>query len=343
MSRIGVARAQEESWLLELGAEVARQDDARQRLVAGGDGLGERDQVGCDPERLGAEPLAGAAEPADDLVEDQQGAVLVAESTQALEVAVDRWEHAAGALYGLGDDRRDPVALVGEHLGGGLEVVVGDLDEVGDQVAPALPVGGDALGGGAAEVGAVVAVGAAYDDLALGLSAALHRLAGDLDGGVDGLRTGAAQENPAVGERGALDDHLCHAVGRLVRERVEDVVGLDPAHLVGDGVDDLGAAVAHLAVPEAAQSVYVVLAGVVVDERPRAADDVDVVGHWLCHRGEGVQQCVGHSKSLLIRSKGTPGRTGWRSGGRVSTAPIASRAAMITAVAIQTVRSSVAP
>ena len=89
--------------------------------------------------------------------------------------------HAAGALDRFANYGGDPLALFGKERGCRLQVVVGNLHEVGDQVAPTLPVGGDALGAGTAEVGAVVSVSAAHHDLAISVAPLLVVLAGDLE------------------------------------------------------------------------------------------------------------------------------------------------------------------
>ena len=134
---------------------------------------------------------------------------------------------------------------------------------------------------------------------------------------------------------GPLDDHLGHPDRRFVGERVKDVVSLNPTHLVGDGVDDLGPAMPDLAVPEAAQAIDVVLPGVVPDEGTLAADDVHEVGFRFGGWSKGVEQGAGHRKGLLVGSVGIPGRTGRRSSGRVSIAPMESKSPMVTAVAVQ--------
>ena len=287
---------------------------------------------------LGTEPLAGAAEPGNDLVEYQKRSVVVAESAQPFQVAVGRQVDPACTLDGFGDHRGDAVAPVGEQGGCRLQVVVGDLFEVGYQVAPPLPVGGDPLGAGAPEVGAVVAVGAPHYHLPFGVAGQLVELADHLQDGVDGLGTRAAEEHPSVRVGGPFDDHGSRLGRRFVGEWVEDVVGLETSHLLGHRVDDLGPSVPHLAIPEAGQPVHVLVTGVVPEQRSLTPDDVHEVGFSLGRGREGVQQRVvgiGHSNILLIGSEGTPGRTGWRSGGRVSTHPTTRSTAMVTAVTAQ--------
>ena len=96
---------------------------AAHRHRAGGDALGEGDHVGHDAVAFGGEGVAEAAEAGDDLVEDQQDAVLVADRAQPLEIALRRRQHAGRAGHRLDDHRGDgrgvvqrdePVEFVGE-------------------------------------------------------------------------------------------------------------------------------------------------------------------------------------------------------------------------------------
>ena len=194
------------------------------------------------------------------------------------------------------------------------------------------------MGAGPPEVGAVIAVGASHHHLPFSVTGQLVELADHLQDSVHGLRTRAAKEHPSVRVGGPFDDHGSRPGRRLVGERVEEVVGLETSHLIGHRVDDLGPSVPHLAIPEAGQPVHVLVTGVVPEQRSLTPDDVHEVGFRLGWGCEGVQQRVvgiGHSNILLIGSEGTPGRTGWRSGGRVSTHPMTNSTAMVTAVTAQ--------
>ena len=82
---------------------------------ARGDALGEGQDVGRDAEALGGEGMAEAAEAGDDLVEDQQDAVLVADLAQALEIALGRRQHAGRAGHRLDDDRGDGRGVMQRH------------------------------------------------------------------------------------------------------------------------------------------------------------------------------------------------------------------------------------
>ncbi len=167
--------------------------------------------------------------------------------------------HPTGPLHRFGQDGGDALTMLGEHRGRRLQVIVGNLDEVGHEVAPTLAVGGDALCRGPTEVGSVVAVGALDDDLtALGAPSLLDQ-AGQLEGGIHRLGARAAQKGPSVGVGRAFHDHLGYPGRRAVGERCEGVVGLDLVHLGGDGVDYLRTTVANLAQPQVGHAVDVVL------------------------------------------------------------------------------------
>ena len=145
MAAVGVAVAQDQLGVgLERPTHGRTDEHATQRLVPRRHALGERDQVGAHVVALGAPPLAQPAEAADDLVEDEERAVLVGLVAQPLEVAVDRRVHAAGAHHRLGDDRRQLGAAVGQHLVELVQAVVGHLHHVADERAEALLVGGQA-------------------------------------------------------------------------------------------------------------------------------------------------------------------------------------------------------
>ena len=65
-------------------------DHAAHRHGSGRHPLGEGDHVGLDAIALGGERRAETAEAGDDLVEDEQNAVFVADLAQALEIALGR-------------------------------------------------------------------------------------------------------------------------------------------------------------------------------------------------------------------------------------------------------------
>ena len=191
-----------------------RHDHAAHRHGARGHALGEGDHVGDDAVALGGEGVAEPAEAGDDLVEDQQDAVLVADLAQALEIALGRRQHAGRARHRLDDDggdrrgvvqRDDALEIVGEMraivrlaLGEGLLLAVIGVRQVvdaGQQRAEELAVGDDAADRDAAEADAVIAALAA-DQPGLG-ALAEHVPVGerDLQRRVGGLRAGVGEED----------------------------------------------------------------------------------------------------------------------------------------------------
>ena len=87
-----------------IGHAIAHEYTAK-RQVARGDALRKRHEVGLRPVIVGAEPLAGPAEAADNLVGNQQDAVIVADALHLGPVAVRGNDHPAGSLYRLADER----------------------------------------------------------------------------------------------------------------------------------------------------------------------------------------------------------------------------------------------
>ena len=67
---------------------------------------------GSSPHSAGGEPVAEAAEAGDHLVGDEQDVVPAAELAQRAQIAGRRHDDAAGALDGLGEERRDGVGAL---------------------------------------------------------------------------------------------------------------------------------------------------------------------------------------------------------------------------------------
>src|SRR3954454_1829215 len=82
-------------------------DEGPERRVRRGDPLGHGHHVRLAPVAGRPEPVADAAEAADDLVGHEQETVLVANLADALEVALGRSDRAGRVLDRLEDDRRD--------------------------------------------------------------------------------------------------------------------------------------------------------------------------------------------------------------------------------------------
>lgn len=77
--------------------------------MPGGQALGERHHVGCKAGCILAEPFAGAAEAAHDLVGQAENVVLAQELMDLGEVGSRRHDDAATGLDRLGDEGRDGV------------------------------------------------------------------------------------------------------------------------------------------------------------------------------------------------------------------------------------------
>mmetsp|Transcript_8222 Transcript_8222/g.23399 ORF Transcript_8222/g.23399 Transcript_8222/m.23399 type:complete len:293 (-) Transcript_8222:291-1169(-) len=154
--------------------------------------LGRRDDVRGDAEVVHGKRSAEAAERGDDLVQDEQNAMVVADLAEPLQVALGGHEDPGRARHGLHDDRRDVGGavqrdevqeLIGEvraFLGltdrerllldveGALKVIHGG-DERARELGPVAPDAADAR---AANVGAMVGLLAADKDRARPLPAA---------------------------------------------------------------------------------------------------------------------------------------------------------------------------
>ena len=252
---------------LLLGEDGAHRDHAR------GDALGDGHHVRRHAEIVGPEIRAEPAEAGDDLVEDQEHAVFVADRPQALEVALGRDQDAGRAGYRLDDDGGDgrgiveqdhPLEVLGEldsmrrlaaREGIAGEVVgVADMVDAREERAEHLAVGDDAADRDAAEIDAVIAPLAA--DQAEPAALAARPMIGkrDLEGRLDRLRAG-------IGEEDVVD-----ALRRELDEARGELEGLGMAHLEGrrivelgnlalDGLHDLRAAMAGIAAPQAGRPV----------------------------------------------------------------------------------------
>ena len=151
--------------------------------------------------------MAEAAEASDDLVEDQQDAVLGGDLAQLLQVALGRRQDARGARDRLDDDRGDGGGIVqvdetGQLVGqmraplrlaaaeGLLGAVIGrgQMVHARQHVAELLAVGDDAADRDAAEADAVVAALAADEARARALALGLVVGERDLERRVDGLQ-----------------------------------------------------------------------------------------------------------------------------------------------------------
>src|SRR5216683_2799863 len=181
-----VARAQD-------AEDLARGEDCGDGIETASEGFADDEDVGGDALVHVGEELAGAAEAGLDLVGHEEDAVLLADGCGLCEEAVGRDEDAGLSLDGLDEEG----AGVGcDGLAEGLGVAEGDDLEAGQEGAEAfavLVVGGEADDGD----GAAVEVVGADDDLGLVGGDSLDGvapLAGDLEGGLDGLGAGVHGE-----------------------------------------------------------------------------------------------------------------------------------------------------
>src|SRR5918999_454277 len=154
--------------------------------------LGAREHVRDDPDALVGVEVAGASRPGLDLVEDEEGAYLVAEITQSLQETLRRDVHASLALDRLDQDRS---GLQSDELLRCLEVAKRRVDEaIEHRAEPFLQV---RLGGRTqAAVGATVEGFGEGQDLILSRSVILGGvLAGELYRRLDALGAGVAEED----------------------------------------------------------------------------------------------------------------------------------------------------
>mmetsp|Transcript_6064 Transcript_6064/g.24216 ORF Transcript_6064/g.24216 Transcript_6064/m.24216 type:complete len:373 (+) Transcript_6064:1199-2317(+) len=287
VGRVGVA-VKELDQVLGPGHEgvvdLLLREDRAHRHAAVGDALGHGHQVGRDAEGLRAERVAGAAEAGDDLIEDQQDAVLVADLAQPLQIALRRNQHAGGAGHRLDDDGGDGRGVVQRHealqVVGKLGAVLGHADReriarrvmrvadvvhAGQQAAEHLAVGHHAADRDAAEVHAVVAALAADEPGAARLAA--HAVVGDghLQGGLDRLGAGVGEEHAV--QPGRSDG--CQPFGQLEGLGVGHLEGrrkVQLGRLLLDGLHDAGPVVAGIDAPQAGDAVQHLAALVVAKE-----------------------------------------------------------------------------
>jgi hypothetical protein len=192
--------------------DLARGDHAAERRRTVAHRLGEDDHVRHHAEGLRREHRAQAAEAGDDLVEDQQQAMPVADRAQAFEVTPWRHQHAGGAGHGLDDHGSDvarivqgdqALQLVGHRFAtlgrlpaheGLRRRIPGALQMVGTQhrAAEHASVVGHAADADAAETRAVKGALAADEERALALAERARMGERDLQRRVVGLGFGPA-------------------------------------------------------------------------------------------------------------------------------------------------------
>ncbi len=239
-----------------------------------GQTLGRRDDVGRHAESLGAESFADPAEGRDDLIEDQQDAVCIADLPQPLEIADRRRQDTGRARDRLDDDGRDVAAVVQhaqalEILGQframlgqtAAEGVAPDVQRVPQVIdarqqrrAEDFAVRHDAAHRHAAEVHAVITLLATDQSRAVTFAFGAMVGEGDLECRVDRLRSGVREEHI----RESIGCHVDDALGqckRLVVAHLEGNRVVERGDLLLHGLDDLRVAMADAARPQARKRV----------------------------------------------------------------------------------------
>jgi hypothetical protein len=220
------------------------------------------------------EQAAGAGEAGLDLVGDQQHVVLGAGVPHVGPEAGGRHDHAGLALDGL---HQDGSRVRADGVAHGLRVAVGDGDEARRE-GPVVVVGDGVVGEGDDGGRAAVEVVRGHDDLGRVERDALDLvgpLAGDLDGGLDGLGTGVhRQHHLGAGELGQLRAEGAELVV------VEGARGQgEPVDLLVRGADQVGVAVPEVERGVPGEEVEVAPTVDVGDPRPLRLGD---------HHGERV-------------------------------------------------------
>ena len=230
---------------------VGRKAGAHREAAA--DALGDRHQVGLDAGPFIGEQLAGPADAALHLVEDQQQAMLVAELAQPLQRLRGEWPDAALALHRLDQDRG---GFRGDRLGGGVDVVERHLVEAVDLGAETFEIFLLAAGGDRRQRAAVEGAFEGDGAVALGMAVDVVIAARGLDRAFQRLGAGIGEED-LVGE-GVFDQPLGEPA--LARDLVEigDVPEL--AGLLGQRRDQMRMAVAERIDGDAAGEVEISLA-----------------------------------------------------------------------------------
>ena len=257
----------------ELVVDALAHQAAAHRHGARGDALGEGQDIRRDTEALRGEGMAQAPEAGDDLVENQQDAVLVADLAEPLEIALGRRQHAGRTGHRLDDDGGNGRSIVQRHHA--LEVVrqmrapfrlataeglflavvgVRQVIDAGQHGAEPLAVGDHAADRDAAEVHAVIAALAADEAGAGALATGAMIGQRDLQRSVGGFRTRVAEEGIVQVARG----HGGKARRQLEHLRVAELEGRREVEFGGgflDGLDDGATAMPGIGAPQARRTI----------------------------------------------------------------------------------------
>ena len=123
--RVAVEGADLDDLVLIDGIHDIRAAADRAARQAPTDRLGQRNQVGRDPEPFGGAP-GRDGHPGLDFIEDEECAVLVGEVAHAGQVAIFRQHDPDVHHHRLDDDRRDLATMLVQGAGQNLEVVEGN-------------------------------------------------------------------------------------------------------------------------------------------------------------------------------------------------------------------------
>src|SRR5215207_7722346 len=274
-SRFAIAAAQDQ--LAAVGPE--RLPDALPHQhpayghVPGGHALREDEHVRLDPEPLRSEHPARPAEARDDLVRDEQYVVLAAEPTRGFEKAGRGRDYAAGADHRLAEEGGDLVPAALEQVAERLRVVRRHPDRIGHQPPEALPVEVEPGDARPDSVETVVRPLAGHERLLLRTSERVPEASRELRSHVDRIAPARRQEDLRAGERRDRREPLAQLERRRRGVLLKGRVRLDPGHLLEDGLGDLAAPVADVAVPQARRGVEQPVAVRIPDERALAAHD----------------------------------------------------------------------
>lgn len=237
---------------LDAEHDVVVGEDSRDGVDTAGQGLAKKKNIGLDTIVVNAEQLASAGKTGLDLVGDHEDVVLLAELGDLLEVSLIGNHDTGLTLDGLDQEGSNVLAVVLENVLEVLDVVVADgaaglgvdgtdVGEVGAEANAGIGIGrhGDDSDGASVEV-----LSAGKNDSLVLWDALLHvaPLAGELDGGLDGLGTGVHGED--LVEAKVLGDIL----GVLAKDVVVEGAGAETQllGLVAEGLDDLGVGVTYL-------------------------------------------------------------------------------------------------
>jgi len=261
-----------------------RDQHRRKRRVGRGERLGDGNQIGLHAEGLRAEHIAGAREPADDFIVDQQDVVFRQHRLNFFEIGGGRNQHAARAHHRLGDEGGDGVGVLA--LNHGVEIV----RKAGGEVLLALAILGVAVvmraigmqgeGQGKVEIAVnggqagqaagrdsdtMIGLVARNDALLLRLAARIVVIPDELDLGVVGFRAGARKQH--LGDRGGCDllELLGERDARLVALARELVLVGQAAHLIQRGADQFVLVEPQRGAPQSRQSLDIGLAEGVIN------------------------------------------------------------------------------